>query len=146
MKTTALRSLLYDQRVVELLAMVGVPYAWGAGNPSTPWPSDSYDCSGFAQGALVYLRLLEPHAPDRASADLARCCERVEEQHARLGDLALYGHPVSHVMVHLGGGWVIGARGGGRNTHGDDPRAFVDLRPLGYRSDLAFIGRFRQTT
>jgi len=131
------------QQVRELLATVGIPYRWGAGEPSTPWPAPGYDCSGFAQGALVRLGLLHPSHPDRRAVDLANLCDPVDSGQERLGDLAFYGSPVSHVMVVLAPGLVIGARGGGSRTHGGDPRACVGVRVLTYRS-LTVVGRPRE--
>lgn len=142
---SVLRPLLVDPRVRELLATIGVPYAWGSGTPATPWPSDRYDCSGFAQGALVYLGLLRRAEPDRSAAALADACDPVELGHQRLGDLAFYGTGgVHHVMVCLGDGWVIGASGGGSETHGDDPRAHVQLHHYLYRRDWVCFGRIKQ--
>ena len=62
---------------------------------------------------------------------------------AALGDLAFYGSPahVSHVMVCLGDGVVIGACNGTSKTNGDDPKAFVQLQRLHYRDDLVSVGR-----
>lgn len=139
---TAFRQMLKDPKVLELLATSGTLYSWGKGDPSTPWPAEAYDCSGFAQGALVQLGLLSRKQPDRGAAALANCSERVEDE-PRLGDLAFYGKPVSHVMVCLGNGWVIGATGGGSHTHADDAEACVQPRRLRYRKDLLVVGRLR---
>lgn len=140
--STAFRQLLKDPRVVELLSTIGTPYFWGKGDPKTPWPAAAYDCSGFAQGALVYLGLLKPTEPDRNAAGLGNISDPVTDA-PRLGDLALYGKPVSHVMVVLDKDWVIGATGGGSKTHGDNPEACVQLRRLRYRNDLTVVCRLK---
>lgn len=147
---------VHDERVLELLEAFGVPYVWAAGVPRDgllSWPEGpkqrdgarGWDCSGFAQAALVRLNLLRPEAGDRGSAALAEDCETVGLDVARLGDLAFYGPAgrVEHVMVYLGGDCVIGSAGGGSATRGLDPRAFVQLRPIHYRADLVKLGRLR---
>jgi len=140
---TAFRQLLKDPRVVELLSMIGTPYWWGRGTPKTSWPAEYYDCSGFAQGALVYLNLLKPTEPDRGAYALANESDRVTDE-PKLGDLAFYDKPVSHVMVCLNKDWVIGATGGGSHTLGDDANACVKLVPLRYRKDLLVVGRLKK--
>ena len=145
-----------DERVADLLQAWGIAYSYGAGAPKDAahsWPPDplphgigkapGLDCSGFAQVALVRLGLLSPDAIDRTADALEHICTPVPEGMAQLGDMAFYGGPngASHVMVCLGGGVVLGARGGGSHTNGDNPQAFVQLEPLHYRSDLRSIGR-----
>jgi cell wall-associated NlpC family hydrolase len=132
--------------------MVGVPYWWGKGTPATLWPSDAYDCSGFAQGALVFLGQLRKSEPDRGAHDLANASDQVDEADVRLGDMAFYGgrdrsgaQHISHVMLCLGGEWVIGASGGGSKTLGNDPKAYVQLRRDGYRDDLVCFGRLKDS-
>jgi len=136
-----------DERIQELLQAWGTPYSWAAGKPadgSRPewWlgvPGErgaiGFDCSGFAQVALVRLSLLSPTAGDRATAGLWQASTTIPEAEARLGDLAFYG-PGSgrpgHVMLCLGGGAVLGATGGTNRTHGADPKAFVSLERLRY--------------
>lgn len=147
---------VHDERVLELLEAWGVPYVYGAGTPQhglLSWPDGpktrdgarGWDCSGFAQAALVRLNLLRPEAGDRSAAALHEDCELIPIDVARLGNLAFYGPAgkVEHVMVYLGGDVVLGAAGGTSATRGDDPRAFVQLRPLRYRSDLVSVGRLR---
>lgn len=149
-----MRLNLSDQRVVELLELYGVPYSFGAGKPSDaagdwppPLPKGSrggagYDCSGFVQVALVHLGLLPVKAPDRCAAALWDAAMVLPIQEARLGDMAFYGSArVSHVMLCLGDGVVMGARGGYSVTNGDDPDAYVDLEPIRYRKDLRGVRR-----
>lgn len=138
---------LHDERVIDLLGACGTRYYWARGNPATPWAAlkDGTDCSGFAQMALVRGNQLRQSEPDRNAAALANVCFEVPETTAfRLYDLAFYGgHHVSHVMVCLGGDWVLGASGGGPQTKGDDPRAFVKLERIAYRGDLICVGRIK---
>lgn len=150
--------------VSKLAEALGVPYAWGAGSPSTPWPhgeqgwddelgrtgEKGWDCSGFAQAALVRLGILSSSEPDRTAQGLHDIADQVDELDVREGDLAFYGSSPSsvvHVMVVTGpraDGWtpVIGASGGGSSTFGDDPDAYVKaFDDAAYRGDLLGFGR-----
>ena len=139
-----LREYLYDAAALDILGCVGVPYAWAVGTPGTPWPPVQSDCSGFAQMVLVRGSQLRRTEPDRSAAGLADVCDPVKPQETKLYDLLFYGgHHVSHVMVAIGGGWVVGASGGGPNTHGDDSRAFVKLERWDYRGDCITGGRIK---
>lgn len=148
---------LYDERVLDLLSAWGTPYSFGAGRPSdgvSSWPPADppagiggglgWDCSGFAQAALVRLGFLSPSAGDRSAAALFLDGVSVPVEDARLGDLAFYGSGgISHVMVCLGRGVVIGASGGTSKTNGSTPSAFVDIKPrIAYRSDFRGVRRF----
>jgi cell wall-associated NlpC family hydrolase len=136
-----LSSLIEDPRVRALLATLGTPYHWARGTPATPWPPGPSDCSGYAQAALSYLGLLRSTEPDRTAAGLANVCTPVDQDDARLGDLAFYGKPVIHVMVVLGNGWCIGACGGTSATIGTNPQAYVEAKKITYRADLVVCGR-----
>lgn len=142
-----------DERFVELLEWWGTPYSYGAGRPSDAlscWPPNDpprgmnggrgVDCSGAVQIFLVRLGLLAQDAPDRSAAALYDLGKPVPDGAEQMGDLAFYGPPgrVSHVMLVVGPGVVMGARGGDQTTNGDQPRAFVQLEPLKYWS--AFHG------
>ena len=142
-----------DDRVLWLLEAWGTPYSWGAGKPSLDgWPLGvkginggiGYDCSGFAQAALVRLGLLKAGTQDRTAAALYDASDSVEIEDARLGDLAFYGQGrVSHVVVCLGGGVCIGANGGTSKTNADNPRAFVQVQPILYRVDFRGVRRLQ---
>lgn len=139
-----------DERLYDLLAAWGVPYSWGAGGPSTgdSWPDGTpgvkggrgFDCSGFAEAALVRLGLMVPGAPRRSAAMLWDSATSVPIGTERMGDLAFYGPlgRAAHVMVVVGPGVVLGARGGDQTTNADAPKAYVQLEPLMYWS--AFLG------
>jgi cell wall-associated NlpC family hydrolase len=126
------------------LKLVGCPYVWGGQNPWT-----GFDCSGFiiwiyqvfgllpsgdwtAQGLAAHFGGI---VPDLAGALLA-------------GDLAFYGESMTkltHVMMVLGAGKVVGASGGGHETTTREEAAkkgaMVKVKPVGYRRD--FIGYVR---
>jgi len=145
-----------DERIVDLLQAIGIPYAFGAGAPKDgtgTWPPDplplghgggrGLDCSGFVQAALVHLGMLPATAPDRTAAALHDLAKPVPIEDARLGDLAFYGPPgrISHVTLCIGGGLVMGANGGGNKTYGDVPSAFVKLDRIAYRTDFKGVRR-----
>ena len=152
--------------VLELLRALGVPYVWGGGaladGPET-WPEGArvqvpggyvrgWDCSGFAQAALLALGQVRPDAwPDIRAHDLANACDPVHPGEEQIGDLAFYGGEdargksvISHVMVVLAAGLVIGATGGTSRTMGMDARACVAACPLRYRRDLVVVGRIKE--
>ncbi|MEO8273490.1 MAG: NlpC/P60 family protein [Chloroflexota bacterium] len=147
-----IRLPLDDPRFIELLAWWGTPYSYGAGRPSdvVRWPPATaptgvhggrgVDCSGFAQVALVHLGLLAADEHDRSAAALYDLAKPIAVGLEQMGDLAFYGSGgrVSHVMVVVAPGIVMGARGGDQTTNGDNPRAFCQLEPLRYWS--LFIG------
>lgn len=134
---------------VELYEAIGWPYNYGMGSPSTPWEDGpkGVDCSGFAQMALVRLGLLSASSIDMSAMSLANACNPVEWGSQRPGDLAIYN---GHVMVvygdpnENGDSRVIGASGGTRDTHGDNPKARVKLFSTAkYRDGFITFGRLK---
>lgn len=152
-----MRLAVEDARVVDLLRMIGTLYSWGAGGPADGLKVDWYAgvvtpksggrpglcCSGAAQVMLVQLGCLSPTAPDRTSGALYDACTKITEDEVQLGDLVFFAQPVSHVMVCLGYGMCMGASGGDRNTHADNPAAYVRLQRVHYRTDNVRFGTFR---
>jgi hypothetical protein len=147
-----------NPRVADLLTSLLVPYSFGAGKPMdgfTSWPRGvrglqgaiGWDCSGWAQAALVRLGLLDPKAGDRGAAALFDAA-KIPIGPISLGDLAFYGDhgKVSHVMLCLSGAAVAGASGGTAATNGDDPKAYVMVRPIHYRADLIGVRRLQTGT
>ena len=143
-----------DERVSALLDAWGTPYSWGAGRPTiTGWPRGlpgtgggiGYDCSGFAQAALVRLGILREGMPDRTAAGLFDATRPLRPDEApQTGDLCFYGRTrIGHVTVILGPECAIGANGGTSRTNGDDPSAYVDLCRPAYRRDFGGIRTFR---
>lgn len=140
---------LDDPRVVRTLRRWGHPYGWAKGSPATALlpgsDRDDSDCSGEAQEVLVEAGELDAGEPDRNSRGLAMICDPVAEGDEQPFDLAFYGEDnrITHVMVVVGRNAVLGASGGRSTTHGDDPRAFVQLHRLHYRPDLVCLGRIK---
>lgn len=134
-----------DPRVADIVTAWGIPYCWGSGRPSTPWPPHDADCSGFVQMALVRLGYLSPTYSDRTAHDLVMDSAPIIAGTEILGDLAFYGkgRVISHVMLCLGPGVVFGASGGTESTRADDPKAFVKIDRTHYRPDFVCIGRLK---
>lgn len=129
-----------------VLSQMHAPYRWNAkGTRDATTGQRLFDCSG-----LVTWALREVGGPDwRATHNTDRLwaeCVPVDFAALLPGDLVLYhraGAPedAEHVMVHVGGGVVVGASGGGRATltladaqlHDAKVKAFPRLD---YRADL----------
>ena len=143
-------SLSRDPRVIAaILDRWGAPYGWAEGSPATADDPgslrDDSDCSGMAQEVLVIAGELDPGEIDRNAYNLAMVCDPIPRGKEQPFDLAFYGvgGKITHVMVVVGPGAVLGASGGGSRTHGDDPRAAVWLSRMDYRSDFVCIGRMK---
>ncbi|MFH2073221.1 MAG: NlpC/P60 family protein [Actinomycetota bacterium] len=132
-----------------LLDAIGAPYSWGAGDLQDAldrWPAGPFDCSGFAQACLRVLDIVQPTAwTDKSAGGLADACDPIPLDRVQLGDLAFYGEPghITHVVVALDDHMAIGCNGGTGATHGDNPRACVQVRPICYRGDLVVCGRLK---
>ena len=174
-----------------LLAAVGTPYSWGAGTtyvksfwPNGDWSyfflADSsqpaiaaqtapgYDCSGFAQAALVTLG----HIPDGFvwpgtgpfKRDGNTCGDAtaghiyylanqgtpgitmVNPEDVERGDLAMYpGHVevVNGPMKPDGLIEIIGASGGGSKTYSNNRKAYVKIKSTHLRGGSGFKGFVR---
>lgn len=126
--------------VAKLEEQLGTPYIWGSRDPAK-----GLDCSGAVVWALRELGL-EPKKYDATAADLHKQSSTVILPQA--GDLAFYGSilgGISHVMVYMGDGKVIGASGGGPSTKtaadAKAKNAMVKVLPVNYRSDFRGYGR-----
>jgi len=107
--------------LVAVLSQMHAPYRWnGKGERDSATGQRVFDCSG-----LVTWAFQEVGGPDwRAHANtdvLWTRCAPVPKAELLPGDLVLYhrkGDPTDaeHVMVHVGGGVVVGASGGGSTT------------------------------
>jgi len=128
------------------LRTLGALYSWAEGTPGnarTRWPDGPYDCGGHAQAVLVMADVLPSTAPDRGSAGLANACDPVALSDLQPLDLVFYGTPITHVAVYIGGGMVVTMSGGGPQTHGGDPLACAQARPIDYRKDRKVCGRLK---
>ena len=127
---------------------IGIPYSYGA--YVAPGPGvrvTGFDCSGAVLHWLQLAKQLKliPVAPGldlRTSASWGALM-KVSPGDGSPWDVACYD---GHVQLCLGDGWTIGARGGGRETKGNDPKAAVALRRAEYRDDFRGFARFRGFT
>lgn len=99
------------------LKQLGKPYLWGQKGP------DAFDCSGFVTAGYFEVGL-----PDwRQTHSSANLWDELDDvplvlgelqsfPQPKPGDLAFWGDPVNHVMVHWGDGRLIGACGGDHTT------------------------------
>lgn len=92
-------------------AQLGKPYLYGAPRwaPGAPTP-DAYDCSSLAEWAWAAAGVTIPETSETQWAQLPH----VPLKDARPGDLVFEtGSPVDappgHVMIYLGGGWILEA-------------------------------------
>ena len=125
-----------------VLKLVGCPYIWGGPNPWT-----GFDCSGFVVWVFQVFGMLP--AGDWTAAGLRAQFSPMKDkaaEHIELGDLAFYGadpQHITHIMLGLGNGLVIGASGGGHlTTTTEEARrigAQVKVKPLCYRADLVGV-------
>lgn len=92
------------------LDKLSAPYTWGAHGPLV------FDCSGLVTWALVSLGGKD----FRQTHNAQRLCDTLlRAESPKPGDLAFYGFDrehVSHVMVLLANGEVVGACGGNRDV------------------------------
>lgn len=125
-----------DKPVIVNLAesQAGKPYKWNTNGP------DTYDCSGFI--VWLYRRLgYLTEKEDLNTIGLALMHMQVDSPSP--GDLCFYGQ--GHVMLYLGNGKCIGARGGGSSTTtveaAEAINAKVSVRKVKYRKDFIGYGR-----
>lgn len=128
------------EQVVNLaLKLVGCPYIWGGGNP---WMG--LDCSGFIIWVYQVFGLL-PSGDWTAQglADHFRLILPTGDALPPPGLPVFYGagpKQITHVMLALSGGLVVGASGGGHTTTTvEEARrkgAQVKVKPINYRGDL----------
>lgn len=125
-----------------VLKLVGCPYIWGGANPWT-----GFDCSGFVVWVFQVFGLV-PSGDWTAEALRAQFAYVPEKSppDVELGDLVFYGvdpQHLTHIMVGLGDGLVVGASGGGHTTVTvDEARrlgAQVKVKPIRYRADVVSV-------
>jgi cell wall-associated NlpC family hydrolase len=81
------------------LKELGQPYVWGGAGPST------FDCSGLVQWAYAHAGLqLAHHAATQWNEG-----RLIPGRDILPGDLIMFGHPIFHVGIYLGAGWMLNA-------------------------------------
>jgi cell wall-associated NlpC family hydrolase len=81
------------------LKELGQPYVWGGAGPST------FDCSGLVMHAYGQAGVRLTHF----SGDQWNEGRLLPPRDALPGDLILFGHPIFHVAIYLGAGWMLNA-------------------------------------
>jgi peptidoglycan DL-endopeptidase CwlO len=80
-------------------AQLGHWYLWDAAGPTR------FDCSGLTMSAWATQGVSMPHNANAQSHTFPE----VAYKNLRPGDLVFYYHPVSHVTIYVGNGWVVSA-------------------------------------
>ncbi len=130
-----------DGAVSFLVSRIGLPYLWGGKDPAV-----GLDCSGAVTNAYESVGIMSKGSSKRyGSADLAKALRPISASEVKKGDLVFYGPSgVSHVMMIVGDGRVIGATGGGSKTTTTDiarqQGAYVKYMPIDYRKDIISYG------
>lgn len=100
-------------------SLIGVPYVWGGGSPST-----GFDCSGFTSYVWGQNGRSLPHS-SRAQYAMTR---RIPMSDLQPGDLVFYGKPtIHHVALYVGGGTIVHAPGTGRHVRADSVYYWSEL-------------------
>ncbi len=80
-------------------SQLGKWYVWDADGPNT------FDCSGLTLASWRTQGVSMPHSAIQQSHDFPE----VAYKNLKPGDLVFYYHPVSHVTIYVGNGWVVSA-------------------------------------
>lgn len=135
--TSNMRSALVDK----MKSLVGTPYIWGGKTPEK-----GLDCSGAVNYVLESLGLVPSSFGSNTNANgLYHMAQPVAQPQP--GDLAFFGSPsnVTHVMMVMDGGKLIGATGGGSATTSvaiaNQQDAKVKVVSGDYRKDLVSYGK-----
>jgi peptidoglycan DL-endopeptidase CwlO len=100
-------------------SLVGIPYVWGGGSPSS-----GFDCSGFTSYVWGQNGRNLPHS----SAAQYGMTRRIPMSDLQPGDLVFYGKPsVHHVALYVGGGTIVHAPGTGRHVKTDSVYYWSEL-------------------
>ncbi len=143
--TTDPRSLA----LATLVDLLGLPYLWPCqenGYKGKDPADGGLDCSGAVNWAR-YKAGVTPAVEKIDADELYRKLDKVEAKDAQMGDLCFYGteEHVTHVMMVVGDGRVIGESGGGSRCRtveiSKSVGACMKYRGPGYRSDVVGYGR-----
>jgi cell wall-associated NlpC family hydrolase len=93
-----------DQAAADVLHVarnqLGDPYVWGGNGP------DGWDCSGFTS---LWRSVGGARDMPRVSRDQQTWAVPIPQEQALRGDLVFFGHPVTHVGIVSGGGYMLDA-------------------------------------
>jgi hypothetical protein len=104
----------------QAMSELGQPYVWGGAGPTT------FDCSGLVMQAYAHAGVRLAHF----SGDQWNEGRLIRPRDAIPGDLILFGHPIFHVAIYLGAGWMLNAPFTGH---------YVDVVPV--RNEVAGVVR-----
>jgi cell wall-associated NlpC family hydrolase len=88
------------------LSQVGKPYVFGAAGPG------SYDCSGLTMAAWHTAGVSLPHSAE----DQYNHGHHVARNALAPGDLIFFYHPIGHVTIYIGDGYMVSAPTEGENV------------------------------
>ena len=131
----------WQQIILKAVSCLGTPYIWGGSTPET-----GLDCSGLVVWILKEIGKVPQDYDDTANGLWHKYGLSYDVAAPQPGDLVFYGSTgVSHVMIALNASWCIGATPGDHTTVTKEiaakQGAYVKVRPLNYRADLAGFGR-----
>lgn len=93
-----------DQAAADVLHVarnqIGDPYVWGGNGP------DGWDCSGLTS---LWRSVGGAEGMPRVSRDQQAWAVPIPQEQALRGDLVFFGHPVTHVGIVSGGGYMLDA-------------------------------------
>lgn len=132
--------------LTKMNSFIGTPYIWGGKNPR-----EGLDCSGAVTAAVVAAGLAPPSFKNNNAESLYKISKKISSSDVEAGDVAFYGSTmpwgkVSHILMTVGDGRVMGASGGGPSTTSvaiaKQQGAEVKILPKAeYRSDFVGYGR-----
>lgn len=135
---------LREQIVDYAKALLGTYYQWG-GNCVENSAHYGLDCSHFTYTVLKKFGFMDTY---RVAKDQKEWCTPITKEELEIGDLCFYtagGSTVTHVVMYIGNGQIIGANGGGKTTTtkviARDKGAMVKIQNIDYRGSPAYYGR-----
>lgn len=113
---------------------IGVPYSWGGGGVKGPSRGIAqgrntvgFDCSGLVQHVYAKMGIRLPRTASKQYAQ----ARKVSYEQAQAGDIVVFGRPIHHIAIYIGGGKILEA-----------PRTGLNVRITSLRGrDVSGFGR-----
>lgn len=113
---------------------IGVPYSWGGGGTKGPSRGIAqgrntvgFDCSGLVQHVFAKMGIRLPRTASKQYAQ----ARKVSYAQAQPGDIVVFGRPIHHIAIYIGGGKILEA-----------PRTGLNIRITGLAGrDVSGFGR-----